>query len=204
LMLGLGLVAIAVPLALALVGIDYLAPRNLIADWVPLSAALALVCAGAERIGTVLAVVVCVCGAAVVIATDLDPRLQRGDWSVVAASLRPAPSDRVIVTVEDGAAPLEYYLPELRLRYLSRKLGTSVREVDLVGYAPLRTGALRPPTRAFRLIAHTDVHGLLAYRYAAATPQRLGGRFLRRLTITAGDEATSEVLLPSAIAATHG
>ena len=43
---GLGAVAILLPLALALAGADYLAPRNLIADYVPLSAALAV---AAER-----------------------------------------------------------------------------------------------------------------------------------------------------------
>jgi mannosyltransferase len=179
LMLGLGLIAILVPLALALAGADYFAPRNLIAAWIPLSAASAVV----------------------LVATALDPRLQRGDWSAVAATLRPGSQDRAIVTVEDGAAPLEYYLPALRLRYLSRRLSVSVREVDLIGYAPLRPGALRAPTAAFSLAGRSDIHGLLAYRYTARSPQRLSGRFLRGLTITAGAGATAETLLPAAIAA---
>jgi hypothetical protein len=51
LVLGLGVVAILIPVALALVGKDYFAPRNLIADWVPLSAALALVLAAGGRAG---------------------------------------------------------------------------------------------------------------------------------------------------------
>jgi mannosyltransferase len=203
LMLGLGLIAILVPLALALAGADYFAPRNLIAAWIPLSAAFALVLgtSAAGRIGAALAIVVCVASAVVLVATALDPRLQRGDWSAVAATLRPGSQDRAIVTVEDGAAPLEYYLPALRLRYLSRRLSVSVREVDLIGYAPLRPGALRAPTAAFSLAGRSDIHGLLAYRYTARSPQRLSGRFLRGLTITAGAGATAETLLPAAIAA---
>ncbi|MGD1051812.1 MAG: glycosyltransferase family 39 protein [Solirubrobacteraceae bacterium] len=204
LVLGLGVVAILIPLGLALAGADYLAPRNLIADWVPLSAALALVLAAAGRAGLLLAVVVCLAGATVLVATDLDPRLERPAWSTVAQQLTPGVRDRAIVTVELGAAPLEYYLPHLRLRYLSRRLSVPVREIDLVGYAPLRAGALRPPTPAFALISRSDTHGLLAYRYLAPTPQRLSGRFLRALTITVGDLSTSEVLLPAAIPASRG
>ncbi len=203
LMLGLGIVAVLIPLALALAGQDYFAPRNLIADWIPLSAAVALVlgAGAAGRAGAVLAVVLCLGATAVLVATVLDPRLQRSDWSAVANDLRPGSRDRAIVTVELGAAPLEYYLPRLRLRYLSRRLTVSVREVDLVGYAPLRPAALRAPTPAFTLAGRSDVHGLLAYRYTARTPQRLTGRFLRGLTITVGAESSGETLLPGAIPA---
>ena len=102
--------------------------------------------AAAGRAGLLLAVVVCLAGATVLVATDLDPRLERPAWSTVAQQLTPGVRDRAIVTVELGAAPLEYYLPRLRLRYLSRRLSVPVREIDLVGYAPLRAGALRPPT----------------------------------------------------------
>jgi hypothetical protein len=206
LMLGLGLVAILVPLALALAGKDYFAPRNLIAAWIPLSAAFALVlgAARAGRVGAVLALIVCVVSVAVLVATGLDARLQRGDWRAVAAALRPGSQDRAIVTVEDGSAPLEYYLPALRLRYLSRRLSVLVREIDLVGYAPLRPGALRTPTPAFTLSGRSDVGGLLAYRYTAGSPQRLSGRFLRGLTITASAGATAETLAPAAVASARG
>jgi mannosyltransferase len=202
LLLALGIGAILMPLALALAGADYFAPRNLIADWIPISAAFALVLgsAAAARAGPALAVIVCLAGAAVLVATDLDARLQRSDWSAVANGLRRATSDRAIVSVELAAAPLEYYLPGLHLRYFSRRLHVSVREVDLVGYAPLRA-PIRPPTPAFALASRTDMHGLITYRYLAPAPQRLSGRLLRRLTITVGARATSETLVPAAVAA---
>ena len=204
LLFGLGIVAILIPLALALAGADYLAPRNLIADWIPISAAFAAVLAATAsgRAGTALAALICVAGIAVLIATGFDSRLQRSDWSAVANTLRGESSDRAIVSVELAAAPLEYYLPHLQLRYLSRRLAVSVSEVDLVGYAPLRPD-IRAPTHAFRLASLTDIHGLLVYHYVAPMPQRLGGRLLRALTITVGERSTSETLVPASVAASR-
>jgi hypothetical protein len=202
---GLGLAAIALPLLLALAGSDYLAPRNTIADFVPLSAALALILASpaAGRAGAVLTLAVCAAGIAVLIATDLDPRLQRGDWHGLARALPPGTRDRAIVTIEDGAAPLEYYLPGLRLRYLSARSTVLVREIDLVGFAPLRPHPDRAPTPAFAPAGVVDRHGLLVLRFTARTPQPLSGRRLRELTITVGAGPTSEVLVPAAVRASR-
>ena len=198
---GLGTFAIVLPLALALAGADYLAPRNLIADYVPLSAALAalLTARRAGRAGAWLLSAALVIGLAAVIATDFDHRLQRGDWSALARTLRAGGADRAIVTVEDGAAPLEYYLPSLGLRYLSADRAVSVREVDLVGYVPLRAGAAVAPTRAFVSVGRSDAHGLLVYRFRSRTGQLLGGRFLRDLTITVGARSGAEVLVPRSV-----
>ncbi|MGH2851241.1 MAG: glycosyltransferase family 39 protein [Solirubrobacteraceae bacterium] len=195
--LAVGVVAIALPFVLALAGADYLAPRNLIADYVPLSAALAagLGSRAVGRAGLATAAVVCLAGAAVVTATDLDSRLQRGDWSALAAAIRDAPRAHAIVTVEDGATPLEYYLPHARLRYLSVHARIAVREVDLVGYAPLRADPAHPPTPAFTSAGKVDVHGLLVYRFTASHAQGISGRFLRSLAITDGQP--SEVIAPA-------
>jgi len=198
---GIGVFALAVPLALALAGADYLAPRNTIADFVPLSAALAVVLAAPAggRAGPLLAAAVCASGLGVVIATDFDTRLQRGAWDAVAAQLRPDTADRAIVTVELGAAPLEYYLPALRLRYLSARRVVRVREIDLVGYVPLRPHATRSPASAFAPAGRSDHDGLLVFRFVAARPQPVSGRFLRSLTPTVGARATSEALVPAAV-----
>jgi hypothetical protein len=198
---GIGVCAVVLPLIVALAGADYLAPRNTIAAFVPLSAALAVVLAapGAGRAGPLLTAVLCFIGLVVVIATNFDSRLQRGQWSTVADSLRAHTDDRAIVTVELGAAPLEYYLPSLRLRYLTAHRVVSVREIDLVGYPPLRPHATRAPTPAFVPAGRVDRHGYLAYRFTAATPQLVSGHFLRSLTMTIGARATSEVLVPAAL-----
>jgi len=181
----LGAACLILPLALALGGADYLAPRNVIVAWVPLTGALAVVLSGrqAGRAGTVLAALICFAAAAVLVVIDLSPRLQRGDWQGVAAALKGGAPDRAVVTVELGSAPLEYYLPGLRPLTPTRT--ALVSEVDLVGYRPLRGGAGRPVAPGFRLTAVRSVHGLLVYRFATAAPARLAERLLRGRTITA-------------------
>jgi 4-amino-4-deoxy-L-arabinose transferase-like glycosyltransferase len=201
LMLALGALGILVPLVLIAFGADYLAPRNLIAAWVPLTAALALVLTSrrAGRAGAVLAGLVCLAGLAIVLTIDARPRYQRGDWRGVARVLRSGAPDRAIVTVELGSAPLEYYLPGLRPLAPSRAAGVS--EIDLVGYAPLRAGAARPPARGFRLAEHVTVHGLVVYRFTSPRPQALPEPLLRARTITA---TRSETLVPAGVQAPRG
>jgi 4-amino-4-deoxy-L-arabinose transferase-like glycosyltransferase len=198
---GIGFCAIAVPVILALAGADYLAPRNTLAAFVPLSAALAVVLAapGAGRVGLLLTLAICFIGLVVVIATNFDSRLQRGAWSAVADSMRPRTNDRAIVTVELGAAPLEYYLPNLRLRYLTAHRVVRVSEIDLVGYAPLRADVTRAPTPAFVPNGIFDQHGYVVYRFTSATPQAVSGHFLRSLSITVDERSGSEALVPAAV-----
>jgi len=197
LVFGLGALSVLVPLVLALAGADYLAPRNLIGSWIPLAAALAVVLAG-ERAGVagwVLTGLICAAGLGVVVAIDVVPRFQRADWSGVARSLRAGPADRAVVTVELGAAPLEYYRPGLQ--YVHPGTTLRVREIDLVGYAPVRAVAATPITPAFRLVGRASIHRLDVYRFVAATPQTLTEVQLRadRLTPT-----SSEVLAPAGAA----
>jgi len=192
---------VLIPLALALFGADYLAPRNLVAAMVPLTALLAVVIA-ARRTGSVglaLAGAVAVAFLAVSVDVNLSPRLQRGDWSGVARALRSGggagggagtgtsasagSGPRTIVTAELGAAPLEYYMPPLR--NLAARATATVSEIDEVGYAPLRPSAGRVPAPGFRLLAHEDVDGLVVYRFLAPAPRQLSYAQLRRLALTA-------------------
>src|SRR5207302_10771422 len=128
-----------VPLALALAGADYLAPRNLVAAMIPLTALVAVLLAGATSarraprgradtdaapgaharadplsdlalVSIALTAVIVVAFAAVCIDVSLSPRLQRGNWRGVARALRPLRADTAISTVELASAPLEYYL----------------------------------------------------------------------------------------------
>jgi hypothetical protein len=180
------------------VGPDYFAPRNLIGDWVPLTAALALLLTlpAAGRAGTAIALLICFGFAAVVIGTDLSHRLQRGDWRAVADIVRPGSSERAIVTLELGSAPLEYYLPHMALRTLASDRSVRVREVVEVGYRPLRPGAEQAPTPAFRPAGRSEVHGLLVFSFVASSPQLLSQRFLGTLTLTG---ESGETLVPSAL-----
>lgn len=193
--LGLAACGVAIPLALALVGLDYLAPRNVVAAMIPLSVAIAVVVASQHsgRTGLLLAVVSVAAFAAVTIDVDFNPRLQRADWRTLAKRIeRPLSSGRrVITTVELGSAPLEYYLAPLH----NLREGSSVRvsEIDETGYVPLRAGAGAPPAPGFRLRARIDVNGLIAYRWVASRERSVSEATLRRSVITAADP---EVLVP--------
>jgi mannosyltransferase len=174
------------PVALALLGADYLAPRNLVGAMVPLTVLLGIVIAARRTglVGLALGGLLALAFAAVTVDAILSPRLQRGDWAGVAKVLRRghAPGKRAIVTVELGSAPLEYYLPPLRV--LSRGSTVAAQEIDEVGYEPLRPGAGRVPAPRFRLIERCNVNGLIVYRFASPQPVTISGQALREQTIT--------------------
>lgn len=221
-LLGLGITAcgVLIPVAMALFGADYLAPRNELGAMVPLTATLAVICAARRggRIGLALAGLLCVAFLALSVDIDLSPRLQRGDWRGLARVIsahapapptaaagagpagasgaspaQPAPvyPERAITTVELGAAPLEYYLPPLH--NLARDSYVRLREIDETGYAPLRPGAGASPAVGFRPAGRYDVHGLVLYRFVSPAPRVVSEAVLREHVITS---AHPEVLVP--------
>jgi mannosyltransferase len=181
---------VLVPVLLVAFGADYLAPRNLVAAMVPLTALLAVVVVAQRtgRIGPALAGVIALGFLAVTVDVSLSPRLQRGDWRGLAAAIRAAPgapaqsSARVVTTVELGSAPLEYYLPPLHP--LAPGTTVTASEIDETGYAPLREGAREPPAPGFRLVQSSDIHGLILYRFVSPVPRAVSEATLRRHVIT--------------------
>ncbi len=184
---------ILLPIVLATFGADYLAPRNLVAAMVPVSAAIAVVVTARStgRSGLLLAGVIATAFLAVSLDVDLSPRLQRGNWRDVARALARGSSDRVITTVELGAAPLEYYLPPLH--NLVRGASVTVDEIDETGYAPLRSSAGESPAPGFRLLDRRDIDGLIVYRFVSSAPRTVTEARLRARVITL---AHPEVLVP--------
>ena len=185
---------ILIPLALAVMGADYLAPRNLLAAMIPVTAAVAVLLAapGTGRATWALAVAGALAFLAVSVDVDLSPRLQRGNWRGVAHALRRGSAARALTTVELGAAPLEYYLPGLR--NLRRGSSVSVAEIDETGYAPLRASAGSPPAAGFGLTQRLNVDGLIVYRFLAPSARTVSQAALRRHVIT---RARPEVLVPA-------
>jgi mannosyltransferase len=174
---GIGAFAVLAPLALKLASIDYFTPRYLVAAYVPLSAALALLLtASRNRVGAALAVLIFAGNLLVVAAVDTRPQLQRGDWRGVADALRSGPSERAVVIAVVGALPLQYYQPELL--QLSPRQTARVREIDLVGYPPLRAGATHPPEAGFSLASRTTIHGVVTLRFRAPSAVPISGRRL--------------------------
>ena len=188
------------PIVLIAFGADYLAPRNLVAAMIPVSALIAVIVVArrAGLTGAVLAALIALAGLAITIDVDLSPRLQRGDWRGVAKVLRGSAvtgdriiaADRVITTVELGAAPLEYYLPPLH--NLAEGTTVTVSEIDETGYAPLRASAASPPALGFHLLSRDDVNGLIVYRFVSSVPRTVSEATLRMHVIT---EAHPEVLV---------
>jgi mannosyltransferase len=211
---------ILIPVALVAFGADYLAPRNLVAAMIPLTALIAVVVPSqrAGRAGIALAATIAVAFLAVSVDVPLSPRLQRGDWRGLArvlsapagsggalprqvsagrisaggTSAKGANRARAITTVELGAAPLEHYLPPLRNLPPGRTV--TVSEIDETGYAPLRPTAGEPPAPGFRLYDRRDVHGLVVYRFLSTTPRTVSEATLRQHVITL---AHPEVLIPA-------
>jgi hypothetical protein len=184
------------PVLLALLGADYLAPRNLVAAMVPLSALLAIVIAAQRtgQIGMALAGLLVLTFLVLSVDVSLSPRLQRGDWSGVADVLRSAQPKHAITTVELGSAPLQYYLP--RLNNLHAGQSVRVTEIDETGYAPLRPDAERAPARGFHLTERRDINGLIVYRFTSNAPVTISQETLLRAAIA--EEGRPEALVPTA------
>jgi hypothetical protein len=182
-----------IPVVLVAFGADYLAPRNLVAAMIPLTALIAVTVASplTGRVGIALAATIALAFLAISIDVDLSPRLQRGNWRDVARALRGGPGDRAITTVELGSAPLEYYLPGLHNLRAGRSV--LVSEIDETGYLPLRASAGEPPVPGFRLLARLDIDGLIVYRFVSPVPRAVSEATLRRHVITL---AHPEVLVP--------
>ncbi len=185
---------VLVPIVLAAGGADYLAPRNLVAAMIPVTAVIALVTVwpGTGGWGIALAATIALAFAAISLDVDLSPRLQRGNWRDLASALRGGPGKRAITTVQLGSAPLEYYLPGTH--NLHRGSSVLVNEIDETGYAPLRASAMDPPAPGFRLRARLDFDGLILYRFISATPRAVDETILRKHVITL---AHPEVLVPA-------
>jgi mannosyltransferase len=189
---------VLIPVALVAFGADYLAPRNLVAAMIPVTAVIALLVmwpgrGGSSRLpGVAIAAAIAMAFLAISLDVDVSPRLQRGNWRDVAKALRTAAPDHAITTVELGSAPLEYYLHGLH--GLHEGSFVRVSEIDETGYAPLRASAGEPPAPGFRLRARLDVDGLIVYRFVSAIPRRVSEATLRRHVITL---ATPDVLVPT-------
>lgn len=201
LVLAVAACGVLIPLVLVAFGADYLAPRNLVAAMVPVTAVIAAVATwppgparGGALAGMALVLAMAVAFLAVSIDVDLSPRLQRGNWRGLARAIERAATgghERAITTVELGSAPLEYYLPGLHGLPAGRFV--RVREIVETGYVPLRASAGEPPAPGFRLRAHLDVNGLIAYCFVSSAPRVVSEATLRRHVIAL--EGPGEVLV---------
>jgi mannosyltransferase len=175
---------VLIPLALALAGDDYLAPRNLVGAMVPFSALVAVLAtwpAPRDALAPALLVVALLALLGVTLGVELDSKYQRSDWKGVVKTL-PAGNMRAMVVNELGSAPLRYYVPGLE--QLRSGDSVRVREIVLVGEEPLRASAGRSPAPGFKLVARHDFTGVVSLRFLAPEPEIVSERTLRHANIT--------------------
>ena len=192
------LASAGVPIVLALGGVDYIEPRNLLGSLVPL---LILVAAGADvwvrqisrssrTLSWVVPFAVAAPFAAFVLLTETSPALQRDNWRGISEAV--ADSGRVGVVLTDPAAagkPLDYYLHKALPRLEHANYPCGVRTTRIV------TISRRPPEIArgpFHLIH--DKHlppGWIVSTYVSGTPQLVNARTAKGLDLLPGasDEA---------------
>jgi 4-amino-4-deoxy-L-arabinose transferase-like glycosyltransferase len=163
--------AVLVPLALALVGADYVNSRNLIMALVP--AVLVLGCGFAQgRAGVVALCLASALAVAVVVGVASDRRYQRRDWRGAARALGPPRTDRAVVISPTIAnqGPFRVYFGRTGL--LPRRV-REIAVVALADYGGFGPGAgkapdapPRPPPRGFALSrdVSTPTYRVIVYR----------------------------------------
>lgn len=126
---------ILIPLALALLGRDYIIARNLTPVWLPLVVVLAAACVvpRARVAGTLLAAVAILGSGLWTLKVQTDSKLQRPAWGQLARVIGPAPAQRAVLAAGGFSTdPLKIYLP--RVRWVQAQASARfIREVDIVG-----------------------------------------------------------------------
>jgi hypothetical protein len=196
---GVGAVAFAAPVALALLGLDYMEPRNLIVSLVPLlvvaAVGLDLVIGLSGRRPAVRAaslapgVSLVAAFVAMIVATAVVPRLERDDWRGISTLLAAHGPVGVILTQPPSAAkPLRYYFghPLTTLGQADFPCGVRARTIVTLS----RNQPEPVPRSGFRLVADAETaqHWRIA-SYRAPSQRRLDAQELRILDILKGNEA---------------
>ena len=179
--LGAGLVLL--PLALDLVGEDYLNAKNVLPAVVlaVIAASTALGGRGVGRSGLAVTLVACVFFAGVVLVQATDHRYQRPDYRSIANELgRPPPGAGVLVPYH-GSAPLEVYSGAAQVATATVRelqVAVPVQRGDLPG--PPRPTTPSPPS-GFQLAQRVERASFSRFRYVADKPQRVTAAGLYRL-----------------------
>lgn len=141
----IGLLGLAVPLAVAVAGVDLIVTRNLVGALVPLAVALACGLALVRPPWASALLVAAFCGVAAlgISSVDARPALEKPDWVSLARLLGPARTNRAIAV--SAGLPLQLYMPRTwwagkrpvqAVLHLPNHLW--VREIDVVGTYPPR------------------------------------------------------------------
>jgi mannosyltransferase len=190
--LTIGLACVLVPVALALLGVDFLNTRNLLLALPPLLVVLAIGLARIEwRRGFVLAGALALISIAVVVLVDTDARFQRDNWRGASRALGlPSAQHRaIVVSPASGIIPLQVYEPGLQ----SLNRPAVVSELDVVAIPANVTGGgigtpprprgtpAAPPGFSLAGATYSSTYTVLRFRAerpVAVTPARLAAGHL--------------------------
>ena len=188
---------VLIPILLVAFGADYLAPRNLVAAMIPLTALIAVVVVwpGTGRAGSAIAATIALAFLAISVDVDLSPHLQRENWRGLARDLAHGSGERAITTLHGfGSSPIEYFLPGFHV--LRKGSSVVLNEIDEAGNEAVRASAPPPPAPGFRLLARVNIDGLIAYRFVSPVPRRVSEATLAGAGHTIARGPT-EVLVPA-------
>jgi mannosyltransferase len=175
--------ALALPLLLAVLGLDFINPRNLIGVLVPLLIVLAIGFGsrGAGRAGLAGGAATCALFAGVLAAVNVSAQMQRPDWRGAADALASTGEARVFVVPRNGDDPLAYYLGARKSAVGPNRI--RAREIDVLS----TNYRVKPPPGSFELV-HEERRApfFLLWRYRARRPQPI------RLRDLAGRQVLSE------------
>ena len=179
LLLAIAAATVLAPVALALLGKDFVLDRNLIAAVVPVLVVLAVgaTMAQARRAGAVLATALVVYSLGIWVAAASTPSLQRPDFRAVAIELGHPDAPRAMFTWSLGAGPLKHYLGTHAFQVFPEGEVWFVHEINVIsqGDPPPARLAAAP---AFRRTETFDLGRLRIDRYET---ERLGHLPVRRL-----------------------
>lgn len=183
--------AIGLPLLLAVAGIDFINPRNLLGALVPILivVAIGLGMPRSGAIGVAGGGAMCAMFAGVLVANNVSAQMQRPDWRGAADAIQAsAPNARAIVIPRNGDDPLSYYLGAQELR----KGRPNAIRTDVIPVLST-TYAVKPPPGPFHLAAQQRLAPyFILWRYVASHPVRIR---LRSLTGRAVLSERSAVLI---------
>jgi mannosyltransferase len=170
-------VAFCLPVLMAVAGVDFVDPRNLIGAVVPALVAAAIGLAAARSLGTVAAVAAVALFAFVNHAVDTTPSLQRHDWRAGVAAADPRRGPSLYVVPRDGRSPVEYYAHRRLPKFAGSRFrgGVATRRIVVISDAPLIHAPAAGFRRASTRIApqHWTVETYLSRRPRSVEPKEL-------------------------------
>jgi hypothetical protein len=194
---GVGAAAIAIPLVLSLLGVDYLIYRNVVASVLPLTVMIAggVTAPGMRRLGTGIAAGLCIVSVIAVALTAAVPKFGKEDWRRAAEALgMPSGQRAIVVTPDDGLQPLILYRGGTELSQGSVRL----TEIVLLAGARRELGQLEkpevprpstpaPPVDGFAAVERIEAEHFTLVRFRSPTPVRVPFEALSAAAIDGDD-----------------